>query len=279
MATKIKNVTERLVDGFNDYFNNVESFDGRYVCGQLFLYGKAKAYDVGMPNSYNGEDKVKVNYMLNWFNERWVNAETSLLAMLTKAKKYDGYADSFVRCLGKLTKPISVEQYVRILTSIVEAQQFIRLNKIQGDEYHERITELAVAEITSYHPIDISSMMINLLDTVRERLEKDYDGEHIYPTASLTFLGSTDHLKNDAYSMIQHELSLCVIKVNNLYQFTTDTVIQTFGNMPPKELVDKNIPEALVLGLKNHILLEKSLKHVDNVISVMEEILSTLIEE
>lgn len=276
MANQIKNVTERLVDGFNDYFNNVESFDGRYVCGQLFIYGKAKAYDIGIPGRYNGGDKVKVNYLLNWFNHKWAEVDTSLMEMLSRAKKFNALADAAMPQLASIKRAITVIEYVQLLNAIIEAQQFIKLNQIQSNEYFSRIEDLNIAEITVYQFADMHLVLANLLESIKVRLEKDYDGEHIYPTATMTFLTSLDYLKCDTYTAIAHEHALTVIKVNNTYNFTTEFVEQAFSEKPINELLEKHIPEALVLGLKNYTLLEKSFKHVDNIIAMMDTFLSQL---
>lgn len=276
MANQIKNVTERLVDGFNDYFNNVESFDGRYVCGQLFIYGKAKAYDIGMPGRYNGEDKVKVNYMLNWFNHKWTEADNSLMEMLGRAKKYHALADAAMPQLPNIKRAVLVTEYVKLLNTIIEAQQFIKLNQIQSNEYHNRIEDINIAEVTAYQSIDTHLLLCSLLESIKIKLEKDYDGEHLYPTATMTLLIAIDHLKCDSVTAITHERALNVIKINDTYNFTTEFVEQAFSEKPVKELLEKRIPEALILGLKNYTLLEKSFKHVDNVISLMDSLLSQL---
>lgn len=278
MTDQVKNVTERLIDGYRDYFNGIESFDGRYVCGQLFLFGNAKAYDVGMPGRYNGENEIKLNYMLNWFNHKWMSGQNSLTEMLNKAAKYDPFKHSVIPKLGKLKHAIDVSQYVQIIVKIIEAQQFIKLNKIQSDEYHQRLININNPYIVAYRPIDIHLYLIDLLETIVKRLNKDYDGEHIYPSATLTYLSSLDHIKNDS-TIIKNDNALAVIKIKDIHSFNSDHINQTFANMPIDVLIETKTSDALVLGLKNHLLLEKSFKHVDNVIVLMESILSTLLKE
>jgi len=284
MTSNIKTMTERLRSGFKDYFLNIESFDGRYVCGQLFLYGKAKSVDVGIPGSYDGTDEVRVQYFLNWFNFNWHKTQKALAPIIKDVLSHDSFHDAKVVLLPSLKRAVNVEEYVQLIQGLTEALQYATINKVQIDEHVIILNELnstAKAPVNVIKTIkrnDLSDYLVNMLKSCLIRLNNDYDGKQLYPTATLTYLSVVDQLYGDLHP-ITHPRAFDFLTVNGEFVITEELINNTFQDKQIKDLLSNQTFDVLILGLKNYKLLNQTVQHIQKAIDLANLNLSSLLKE
>lgn len=280
MTSNIKNTTDRLLAGFKDYFLNKQSFDGRYVCGELFLYGKAKACDVGIPGRYEGTDEVKLNYFLTWFIHHWSRTGSGIIPFKRAAKEHHIYKDAKVRFLANLTSPITVEDYTNVINSLTEALQVASVNAVKVKEYESAIIKLLPLQsipgvIKVNKPNELSNYFVKLLTNCLERLNRDYDGEHLYPTATLTFLSVMDQLSVDMVYITRPD-AFELISINDSTDLTEKLIRNTFQACEVSKLLEEQTFDVLIMALKNFKSLTHIIAQTQLTMALMNDILGKL---
>lgn len=268
MPNTTKSTVDRLIDGLEDYCLDRESFDARYICGQLFLHGQASAYDIGMPGRYHGEEATRKTYIFNWFSSLWAKSINRYHELVGSYLIYDSFLDANVIKLAALTRPVNVREYVSCLTRLVESQTFVSLRVERYRNNAKRLYALLVDnEDIGYKTA--SSVLLNAandLSEAIERLKKDYTGEALYPSATLTFFSVSDQLNNMLHAYTE---MLCLPTARNhdqlwLYGEPTSKLTEAFPQTSLKEFAASHAHEVMVLALNNLQLMIEVILYVNN---------------
>jgi len=280
MPNTIKSTVDRLIDGLEDYCLNRESFDARYVCGQLFLHGQASAYDIGMPGRFYGEDATRKQYIFNWFTDLWTKNVHRYHELVTPYLTYDAFLNANVIKLARLTRPVNVREYVASLTRLVESQTFVDLRIERYRNNSKRLNELLVDSPDLRYKTASAALLNagNDLAFAIERLKRDYTGDSLYPTATLTFCSVADQLNNQLHSFINVLGLPSMVSYGEVWLSGSpeNALVEAFPQTTLKTLVESRAHEVLVLTLTNLQLMAEVILYVNNAAQEMAKVIHNL---
>jgi|AGFS01.1.fsa_nt_gi hypothetical protein len=280
MPNTTKSIVDRLVDGLEDYCLDRESFDARYVCGQLFLHGQASAFNIGMPGRFYGEDDVRIGYIYNWYANLWTKTVHRYNELVGPYRLYDTFKNANVIKLANIYRVINLQEYVESLTKVVETQTFIMLRTDSYLANTKRIQELLNGAVElSYKPA--ADVVVNAGEEVTaaiERLKADYTGSSLYPSATLTFFSVSDQLNNlmRAFVGIATLPGLLTGKKQWAANDVSLLLPKAFPETKLKELAEHHVHELLVLTLTNLELITEIILYVNNAVQLLNKTVDNL---
>lgn len=285
MTVKPKSIVERLIDGFPDYFTNkADSFDARYVGGQLFLYGKANAMDIGLASTFGGNDQTKINCMLQWFLTLWKKDVKIIREHQQVMRSFDPFNDSCMQFFPLIKRPVTTEEYVVTLIDLTEKEVYLNLNHETYLTYRQRIIEIChkpevkLLGVEYSDWIDFFSHFKEEVKICIERLKQDYDGKGVYPTATLTYFSVHDQVMNMLrFIMSPTCYEIITFQQESLLTYTDAKLKKMFKLVTVDDILQHDLAELLVLTLKSLELITQTIlllfKMSDNYHQVLNQLL------
>lgn len=173
-------ILNQTLKGFKDLFTESKlSFESRVMLGQLYV-----KTDIGPQFIFDAETnedfKIYLPYFIDWFTE--------------KLNNFSEVPEPIPVVLHRqLDFAVSIDEYVK---------EIVRLSGLIG-YFKEKVQQYIISKedfvlSTNLKLIDNFVSMRHILTDINDmniHLNQDYDGEKLYPTATLTYVVHAEHLK------------------------------------------------------------------------------------